>query len=102
MTLPFYDYAMRLRTVTRAVYGLRGVLYLLVGVGSIALPAGWISSQWAGDDMAPLYTAAAPESYLNHLTQEFGTLAVGFIGSLQRGLVNSIAPLLLVMLGLLW
>ena len=131
-------YAVILRTLTRTVYALLGVGYLLVGVGSIALPAGWISPRWVGDDVAGLYAAAAPESFLNHLTQEFGTLAIavglvflwqarreepsrslhwlltlylvldsaihwvgpqGFIGSLQRGLVNSIPPLLLLILG---
>jgi len=72
---------MTLRTLTRAVYALLGVLYLLVGVGSIALPAGWISPRWVGDDVAALYAAAPPESFLNHLTQEFGTLmiAVGLV-----------------------
>ena len=93
------------------------------------------------DDVAQLYAAATPESFLNHLTQEFGTLLIavglvflwqarreehsrslhwlltlylvldssihwvgpqGLIGSLQRGLINSIPPVLLLMLGLLW
>ena len=72
---------MILRTLTRTVYALLGVGYLLVGVGSIALPAGWISPRWVGDDVAGLYAAATPESFLNHLTQEFGTLviAVGLV-----------------------
>ena len=72
---------MTLRSLTKAVYALLGVLYLLVGVGSIALPAGWISPRWLGDDVAALYLAATPESFLNHLTQEFGTLviAVGLV-----------------------
>ena len=134
-------YAVTLRTLTRTVYTLLGVLYLLVGVGSIALPAGWISPAWVGDDVAGLYAAATPESFLNHLTQEVGTLLIavglvllwqarreepsrslhwlltlylmldsaihwvgpqGFIGSLQRGLINSIPPLLLLILGFLW
>ena len=132
---------MTLRTITRTVYALLGVLYLLVGVGSIALPAGWISPRWVGDDLAGLYATATPDSFLNHLTQEFGTLAIGvgfvflwqagreepsrslhwlltlylvldssihwvgpqgFIGSLQRGLINSIPPLLFLILGFLW
>ncbi len=132
---------MILRTLTRTVYALLGVGYLLVGVGSIALPAGWISPRWVGDDGARLYAAATPESFLNHLTQEFGTLVIavglvflwqarreepsrslhwlltlylvldsaihwvgpqGFIGSLQRGLINSIPPLSLLILGFLW
>jgi hypothetical protein len=131
---------MMIRTITRAVYALLGALYILVGAGSIALPASWISYQWLGDDVGALYRAAPPESYLNHLTQEFGTLAIavglvflwqarrdgpsrslhwlltlylvldasihwvgpqGFIGSVQRGLINSIPPVLLVILGLL-
>lgn len=132
--------AVNLRTITKAAYALIGVLYVVVGAGSIALPAGWISTEWAGDDGA-LYAVAAPDSFLNHLTQEFGTLAIavglvflwqarrqehsrslhwlltfylaldafihwvgpqGLIGSLQRGLINSIPLLLLLMLGLLW
>ena len=131
---------MTLRTLTRAVYALLGMLYFLVGVGSIALPAGWISPRWMGNEVAGLYAAATPESFLNHLTQELGTLAIavglvflwqarreepsrslhwlltlylvldssihwvgpqGFIGSLRRGLINSIPPLLLLILGLL-
>jgi hypothetical protein len=132
---------MALLTLIRAVYALLGVLYLLVGVGSIALPAGWISSQWLGDEVAALYAAASPDSYLNHLTQEFGTVVIavglvflwqarrkepsrslhwlltlylvldssihwvgpqGLIGSVQRGLINSIAPVLMLILGVLW
>lgn len=130
---------MTLLTLSKGVYVLLGVLYLLVGIGAMLLPAGWISSQWAGG-AAVLYNAAAPESFLNHLTQEFGTLVIavglvflwqarrpqpsrslhwlltfylvldslihwvgpqGLIGSFQRGLVNSIPPLLLLVLGLL-
>jgi len=55
------------------VYALLGVIYLLLGVGLIALLAGWISPWWVGDDVAGLYQAATPESFFNHLTQEFGT-----------------------------
>lgn len=126
--------------MTRAVYALLGAVYVLVGAGAMVLPAGWIPPQWAGD-AAPLYAAAAPDSVLNHLTQELGTLAIGvglvflwqarrvepsrslhwlltaylvldssihwvgpqgFIGSPRRGLINSIPPLLLLILGLLW
>ena len=70
------DCAGILRTLTRTVYALLGVFYLLVGVGSIGLPAGWISPRWVGDDVAGLYAAATPDSFLNHLTQEFGTLVI--------------------------
>jgi hypothetical protein len=131
---------MSLLAITKAVYALLGALYVLVGIGSIALPAGWIPLRWVGDDVAPLYSAAPPDSFLNHLTQEFGTLAIavglvflwqarreepsrslhwlltvylaldasihwvgpqGFIGSLQRGIINSIPLLLLLVLGVL-
>ena len=132
---------MNLRVVIRGVYALLGVLYVLAGVGAMVLPLGWVSSSWAGPDAVLPYATAAPDSYLNHLTQEFGTLAiaVGFvflwqarrsepsrnlhwlltvylmldslihwvgpqgpIGSLQRGVTNSIPPLLFLILGLLW
>ena len=132
---------MILRTLTRIVYALLRVIYLLVGIGSIALPAGWISPRWVGDDVAGLYAAATPESFFNHLTQEFGTLVIavgsvflwqtrreepsrslhwlltlylvldsaihwvgpqGFVGSLQRGFVNSIPAVILLILGVVW
>jgi hypothetical protein len=130
-----------LRIVIRAVYSLLGMLYVLAGVGAMVLPLGWVSPSWAGPEAIAPYAAAAPESYLNHLTQEFGTLAIavgfvflwqarraepsrslhwlltlylmldasihwvgpqGLIGSLQRGVTNSIPPLLFLILGLLW
>ena len=47
----------------RAVYALLGMLYLLLGAGSIALPAGWISPRWVGGEAASLYAAATPESF---------------------------------------
>jgi len=70
-----------LQWVTRVVYALLGGLYVLVGAGAMVLPLGWVSPGWAGPDAVAPYAAAAPESYLNHLTQEFGTLAiaVGFV-----------------------
>ena len=67
---------MMLRILTRSAYAVLGVLYVVVGAGAIALPAGWISLRWLGDDVRRLYESAAPESYLNHQTQEFGTLAI--------------------------
>ena len=131
---------MNLRSVIRGVYALFGVLYLLVGIGAMVLPLGWVSAGWVGPD-AVQYETAAPASYLNHLTQEFGTLAVavafaflwqasrsepsrslhwlltlyllldslihwmgpqGLIGSLQRGVTNSIPPLVFLLLGVWW
>ena len=73
--------AVSLRAITKALYALLGVLYVLAGAGAMVLPLGWVSAAWAGPDAVAPYAAAAPESYLNHLTQEFGTLAiaVGFV-----------------------
>ena len=127
--------------VIRGVYALLGVLYVLAGIGAMVLPLGWVSTSWAGPEAVAPYAAAAPDSYLNHLTQEFGTLAIavgfvflwqarrlepsrslhwlltlylvldasihwvgpqGIIGSLQRGVINSIPPLLFLFLGLMW
>ena len=72
---------MNLRIVTKGVYALFGALYVLVGAGAMVLPLGWVSAEWLGPAVASIYAAAAPDSYLNHQTQEFGTLAiaVGFV-----------------------
>ena len=132
---------MTLRVAISVVYALFGVLYLLAGIGAMVLPLGWVSSSWAGPEAVEPYATAAPESYLNHLTQEFGTLAIavafaflwqasrsepsrslhwlltlylildslihwvgpqGLIGSLQRGVTNSIPPLVFLLLGVWW
>ena len=132
---------MILRAITKGVYAVLGALYVLAGVGAMVLPLGWVSPEWAGPEAVAPYAAVAPESYLNHLTQEFGTLAIavgfvflwqarqaqhrrslhwlltlylmldasihwvgpqGLIGSLRRGVINSIPPLLFLILGVLW
>jgi hypothetical protein len=129
-----------LRIVTKGVYALLGTLYVLVGIGAMVLPLGWVSAEWLGPEVAASYAASVPDSYLNHQTQEFGTLAIavgfvmlwqarqmepsrslhwlltiylmldasihwvgpqGVIGSLQRGVINSMPPLLFVILGVL-
>ena len=125
---------------TRALYALLGVLYVLVGAGAMVLPLGWVSPSWGGPEAVPVYAAAAPDSYINHLTQEFGTLAIGVgftmlwqaaqkepsrslhwlltiylvldasihwfgpqgvIGSVQRGVTNSIPPVVFLIVGVL-
>jgi hypothetical protein len=130
-----------IRTATTVLYALLGVLYVLVGAGAMVLPLGWVSAEWLGPEVASICGAAAPDSYLNHQTQEFGTLAIGVgfvmlwqarqrepsrslhwlltlylmldasihwvgpqgvIGSLQRGLINSIPPLAFLIVGVLW
>ena len=72
---------MIIRTITGAVYALVGVLYLLVGAGSSAPPAGWSSLEWVGNEVGALYRAAPPAPYLNHLTQEFGMFSLDTRGS---------------------
>jgi hypothetical protein len=129
-----------IRTATKALYAFFGVIYVLVGAGAMVLPLGWVSAEWLGPEVASIYAAAAPDSYINHQTQEFGTLAIavgvtmlwqarqaepsrslhwlltlylvldasihwvgpqGVIGSLQRGVTNSIPPLAFLIVGVL-
>jgi hypothetical protein len=131
---------MAITNLIRAVYALLGILDLFIGFGAMLLPAKWLPSMGAVKNLTALYAAEAPDSYLNHLTQEFGTLAVavgmafvwqasrpqpnhtfhwmmtfylsldslihwfgpqGLIGDWQRGITNSIPPLVMVLLGLL-
>jgi hypothetical protein len=68
---------MMLTKVLRIVYGLFGVLYVLIGVGSILLPLGWLPQRFGGDVLA----REAPSVFLEHLLQEFGTvvLALGLV-----------------------
>jgi hypothetical protein len=130
-----------LRAVTRAVYALLSIFYLLAGIGAMVLPLGWLPVEWMGPEAAAAHAAAAPDSYLNHQTQEFGTLAIavgfvmlwqasrrdhsrslhwlltvylmldglihwvgpqGLIGSVPRGVINSLPPLTFLILGVMW
>ena len=134
-----YDAAV-IRIAARLLYAGFGVIYVLAGAGAMVLPLGWVSPSWGGPEAVPVYAAAAPDSYINHLTQEFGTLAIavgltmlwqarqlepnrslhwlltiylvldasihwvgpqGMIGSLQRGVINSIPPLAFLIVGVL-
>ena len=68
---------MALNKITRIVYGLFGVLYVLIGVGSMLLPTGWLPR-----DLADHFLAGdTPSPFFEHLLQEFGTvvLALGFV-----------------------
>ena len=68
---------MALNKITRIVYGLFGVLYVLIGVGSMLLPTGWLPR-----DLADHFLAGdIPSPFFEHLLQEFGTvvLALGFV-----------------------
>jgi hypothetical protein len=122
---------MALNKIARIVYGLLGVLYVAVGVGSMLLPTG------LGDD---ILAGEAPSPFVGHLLQEFGTVVLalgivflwyasrkeqsrifhwamtfyfaldalihwvgpeGLIGSWPRGIANSIPLAVMLLLGLL-
>jgi len=68
---------MTLNKITRIVYGLLGVLYVLLGMGSILLPAGWLP-QGIADSILP---GEPLNAFAGHLLQEFGTVvfALGLV-----------------------
>ena len=68
---------MTLSKITRIVYGLLGVLYVLLGVGSMLLPTGWLPRGIA-DTILP---GEPLNAFAEHLLQEFGTvvLALGLV-----------------------
>jgi hypothetical protein len=68
---------MTLNKITRIVYGLLGMLYVLLGVESMLLPTGWLPQGLADDILA----GENPSSFVGHLLQEFGTvvLALGCV-----------------------
>jgi len=68
---------MALNNFTRVVYCLLGILYVVLGVGSMLLPTGWLPAGLAdrfhaGETLSP---------FVGHLLQEFGTvvLALGLV-----------------------
>jgi hypothetical protein len=127
---------MTIAKLTRVIYCILGVLYVLGGFGSMLVPTGWLPPR-----VAEQFLGQEPQTeYLAHLLQEFGTLllAVGFtfiylafhkpwsaafhwalttyfafdslihwigpdgpIGSLSRGLINTVPPVVMAALGLL-
>jgi hypothetical protein len=68
---------MLLNTVTRIVYGLFGLLYVLIGAGSMLAPAGWLPQGLVDATLAREFQSP----FVEHLVQEFGTvvLALGMI-----------------------
>jgi hypothetical protein len=68
---------MTLNKITRIVYGLLGILYVLLGAGSMLLPTGWLPRSLADDILA----GEMPSPFVAHLLQEFGTvvLALGLV-----------------------
>ncbi len=67
---------MTLTKVVCLVYGLFGILYVLIGVGSMLLPTGWLPQILQGD-----LAREASSPFVEHLLQEFGTvvLALGLV-----------------------
>ncbi len=68
---------MMLNKTTRVAYGLFGIVYVLLGAGSMLLPTGWLPQSLAGK----LLAGETLSSFGAHLLQEFGTvvLALGFV-----------------------
>src|SRR6185436_1539427 len=68
---------MTLNKIIRIVYGLLGILYVLIGSGSMLLPTSWLPQSLANDILA----GEIPSPFVEHLLQEFGTvmLALGLV-----------------------
>jgi hypothetical protein len=68
---------MTIDKISRIVYCLIGILYIVIGVGSMLVPAGWIPQRLAGD----ILTREITTPFTEHLLQEFGTvvLAIGLV-----------------------
>ncbi|HKF43248.1 MAG TPA: hypothetical protein VKG01_09120 [Thermoanaerobaculia bacterium] len=68
---------MALNNLARIAYFLFGVLYVVIGIGSILLPTAWLPNGLA----AGILPEPISNPFLGHLLQEFGTvvLALGFV-----------------------
>jgi hypothetical protein len=68
---------MTLNNTTRVAYCLLGIIYVLLGVGSMLLPIGWLPAGLADK----LLAGETLNAFLGHLLQEFGTvvLALGLV-----------------------
>jgi hypothetical protein len=68
---------MTLNSITRITYGVLGVLYILIGTGSMLLPAGWLPASIVDEFMA----GETRSGFFAHQLQEFGTvvIAVGLV-----------------------
>jgi len=63
---------MTIYRVSRIVYGLIGILYLVIGFGSMLVPTGWMPHGLVGDIVMREMT----NPFTEHLLQEFGTVVV--------------------------
>jgi hypothetical protein len=68
---------MALNKITRIVYGILGILYVLLGAGSMLIPTNWLPRSLVNDILA----GEMPSPFVEHLLQEFGTvvLALGLV-----------------------
>ena len=64
---------MTLDNSTRVAYCVIGILYVVIGMGSMLLPAGWLPQGLANNIPAGEIASA----FVGHLLQEFGTVVLG-------------------------
>jgi hypothetical protein len=82
---------MKLQLLDRVNYGVLGVLYLLVGSGSLLLPAGWLPPGLVDRFLA----GERLSDFMQHQLQEFGTvvIAVGLVFLWHAGRMQPIRSL---------
>ncbi len=68
---------MAISKLTRGVYGFLGIGYVVVGMGAMLLPTGWLPQSLTDRFLV----GETPSPFFKHLLQEFGTvvLALGFV-----------------------
>src|SRR5262249_58157083 len=71
-TSPIGGGRMTLPRTTRVAYGLLGLLYVCLGVGSMVLPIGWLPEGSANR----LLAGETLDPFGAHLLQEFGTVVL--------------------------
>jgi hypothetical protein len=59
-------------TVARVLYGLLGVLYVVIGAGAMLVPTGWLPESFTADALV----GETPSPFVGHLMQEFGTVVI--------------------------
>jgi uncharacterized membrane protein YfcA len=68
---------MKLTGITRSVFFLFGILYMLIGIGAMLIPLGWLPSGLGEGSVPPEMHSPSGD----HFLQEYGTLALalGFV-----------------------
>jgi hypothetical protein len=74
--------------LTRIVYGALGIIYVLLGIGSMLLPTGWLPEEF----LREILSGEKSSPFMSHLLQEFGTLVIAlglvFVWCASRKEVN--------------